>query len=145
LLAALSACGKAREPAPSLEPSARPNAAKPAEGASASERLIGRWHLDLAATPDSALGEDMLKLKQRGQTLRLEYEFDAAELTVTSFQGNVTSQQRFHYEILEEHGEELQLKRIDSEGMILRIAAFVGNDTLRIGRDKTQVTLMRSP
>jgi hypothetical protein len=141
---ALAACEREQAPAASLDLSERPAASAPAAGASASERLLGRWQLDLASTKDSALGEDMRQRKQSGLPVRLEYEFDAAELKVTSFQGDVKSEQRFHYEILEENGDELQLKRVDEEGMILRIAAFVGQDTLKIGRGATQVSLVRA-
>ena len=83
----------------------------------ASKRIVGTWRMNAAATLDTALSPEMLKLKQEGKAnqIRMEYRITDTEFIVDSYGALGRNQMRWTYEILKESGNTLLLRRNDKK------------------------------
>jgi hypothetical protein len=125
----------AKAAAPSVDDESRPP----------SERIKGRWRMNVDEVPDTALTEDFRKWKQQGKgdQLRIEYTITEADFTLDSWGPRGRMQKKWHYEITKEMDNSLMLKRIGDDGQTQDIPAVLKDGKLIIGTGAGEVPLER--
>ena len=110
-----------------------------------SERIQGKWKMDIATVPDGALTKEFIEWKRQGKAkqLRVEYTITASEFTVDKWGPGGRMHKRFHYEILKEIDNSLMLKRFDEAGVPQEIPAVLRDGKLIIGTGGGKVPLER--
>ncbi len=134
-------------PEQAAKPEGKAAAAAPADDPSrpASERIRGRWRMNVAGVPDTALTEDFRKAKQQGRAdqLRIEYTITESEFVLDTWGPAGRQHKKFHYEILKEIDNSLMLKRIGEDGKEQEIPAVLKDGKLIIGTGNGEVPLER--
>jgi len=152
LLTLGAACGgdDGADRSATAQPSAKPAAAKPAAADEASrppsERLLGRWKMELAKVPDTALTKELREMKKEGTAakVRVEYTITASEFTMDKWGPGGRVRQKWHYEILKELDDSLLLKRLhEDSGEGQEVPAEFRNGALILGTDAGKVSLQR--
>lgn len=110
-----------------------------------SERIRGRWRMNVDEVPDTALTEDFRKWKKQGKgdQLRIEYTITEADFTLDSWGPRGRMQKKWHYEITKEMDNSLMLKRIGDDGQTQDIPAVLKDGKLIIGTGAGEVPLER--
>jgi hypothetical protein len=154
----LAACGSHEASSPTAEPagtnaaSAKPPAlptgpVKPPDPSlPVSKRIQGKWRMDIARVPDTALTPEFLKLKRSGKagTLLVQYTITDTDFTMEAYGTKAIWHNRFDYEILKEEDNALLLKKTDETGKTSDIAVVLKpDDELIIGTGNGQVPLQR--
>ena len=138
----------------SLAPAAQVNAAPaapvpikpPDPSLPMSKRILGKWRMDIARTPDTALTAEFLKLKRSGKaaSMLITYTITDTDFTMEAFGAKSIWHHRFDYEILKEEDNTLLLKKTDDQGKSSEIGVMLKpNDELVIGTGNGQVPLQR--
>jgi hypothetical protein len=110
------------------------------------KRILGKWRMDIARTPDTALTPEFLKLKRSGKaaSMLITYTITDTDFTMEAFGAKSIWHHRFDYEILKEEDNTLLLKKTDDQGKSSEIGVMLKpNDELVIGTGNGQVPLYR--
>ena len=112
----------------------------------ASKRLLGKWLLKLDEVPDSALTKEFRELKKsgKGDEMYIEYTFTESDFRLLKTGAGGLVKLRWHYQILNEVGDRLELQREDPDGSTKKIGiTFTDADTMILGTGTGMVPLTR--
>lgn len=132
-------------PASAPVPEAPPSAAA-AERRPPSQRIRGRWMMNLNDVPKEALAQELKRFKsseELADMVRVEYTITETEWILHKFGAGGVYDQKWYYQILKEVDDALVIERIGDDGKPQQIQALVGEDKMVIGTGTAQVPLTR--
>ena len=111
----------------------------------ASKRILGTWEMDINNVPEAAMTADLRQFKEQGMAdkVRIEYTFTDTEFILEKMGAGGYVKRNWHYQILSEQDNKLELERVDDCGKPTKVEVLVRGTTIWIGFGRARIPLTR--